>query len=65
MSEKLVHNGIILSGGSIIISGILMVSVILSMNAGERPGPVIYLLPVMAVLLVAGAAAIIYGTQEE
>jgi len=64
MSEKLVYGGAILSGGSIIISGILIAFTILALNSGEQPGSIIYLLPVLAVFLVAGVALIIYGSRK-
>ncbi|MDD3406686.1 MAG: hypothetical protein PHP13_01225 [Methanomicrobium sp.] len=65
MSEKLVYGGAILSGSSIIISGILIAFTIMALNGGEQPGSMIYLLPLMAVLLVAGVSLIIYGSRRE
>ncbi|MDD3978425.1 hypothetical protein L1994_00745 [Methanomicrobium antiquum] len=65
MSEKLVYGGAILSGGSLIISGLLIALMILVKNEGNSPGDFIYILPLMALLLIAGVAAIIYGSRDE
>ncbi|MBN2735208.1 MAG: hypothetical protein JXQ82_10210 [Methanomicrobiaceae archaeon] len=65
MTEKMIYGGAILSGVSIIISGILIASAMLAMNSGRDPGNSIFILPFMAVILVAGIVAIIYGSREE
>jgi VIT1/CCC1 family predicted Fe2+/Mn2+ transporter len=65
MTEKMIYGGAVLSGGSIIISGILIAFAMLAMNSGEDPGHIIFILPVMAVILVTGIVAIIYGSLEE
>ncbi|MDD4126193.1 MAG: hypothetical protein PHV39_00705 [Methanomicrobium sp.] len=65
MTEKIVYGGALVSGGSLIISGLLIAFTIMAQNAGEALGDVIFILPFMAVILVAGVAAIIYGSREE
>ncbi|MBP2134160.1 hypothetical protein J2128_002126 [Methanomicrobium sp. W14] len=65
MTEKMVYGGAILSAGSIIVAGIALILIIISVNAGEELGGIIYVLPVAAVFIVAGIAAILYGSREE
>ncbi|WOF17246.1 hypothetical protein F1737_11450 [Methanoplanus sp. FWC-SCC4] len=65
MSENMVYGGAILSAASLIVGGILIAAIIYAENSGLTPGSLIYILPVMAVLVVAGVFAMLYGSKDK